>query len=149
MGFSKNFKMAAAAVVGTALLSAAGCYNSAKMNESTPSMTHIAPADFTNTVIASTSPVVVDFYATWCGPCRELDPMLDRLAPGYTNSVKFVKVNVDEAPDLAKTYSVQGIPALLMFRDGKLVDHSVGLPTETQLTALLDNLASGKPMTDP
>jgi thioredoxin 1 len=142
MSNSAKFWMAVGAI-GLAV-ALAGCFNSTKMNESTPSVTHIAQNDFTNAVIASTKPVVVDFYATWCGPCRALSPMLDRLAPAYTNSVKFVKVNVDESPDVAQAYSIQGIPTLLMFRGGKVADRMVGFSGESDLKAKLDAFASGK-----
>jgi thioredoxin len=144
MGFSKNFKIAAAAVVAAGLFSMVSCSNSAKMNESTPSVTHISENDFTNTVIASTNPVVVDFYATWCAPCRVLDPMIERVAPSFTNSMKFVKVNADEAPGLAQKYSVIGFPTLLVFKDGKVVDNEPGLPTEMDLRERLEALTAIK-----
>ena len=116
----------------------AGCMNSAKMNESSATVKHISPADFTNEVVDSKSPVVVDFYATWCGPCRALSPMLDAMSASYTNKVKFVKVNLDEAPDLAKQYSVEAIPTLLFFKNGQVVDRTLGLMDESALKARLD-----------
>jgi thioredoxin 1 len=122
----------------------AGCFNAAKMNESTLNVTHIAQNDFTNAVIASTKPVVVDFYATWCGPCRALSPALEKLAPGYTNSIRFVKVNYDDVPGLVQSYGVEGIPSLLMFRDGKVADRMTGYYGDADLKAKLDAFASGK-----
>ncbi len=88
--------------------------------------------------------MVVDFYATWCEPCRVLSPLLDRVADDYTNKIKFVKVNVDESPELAQIYQVQAIPLVLMFKDGKLADQISGLPTEADLRGKLDMLAAVK-----
>jgi thioredoxin 1 len=128
----------------TALISCfdTGCVNSAKMNESTANVKRIAPSDFAAEVTSSTAPVVVDFYAIWCGPCRELSPMLDQMAASYTNKVKFVKVNLDEAPDLAKQYSVEAIPTLLFFKNGVLVDRTLGLMEEPVLKAKLDSFSA-------
>lgn len=122
----------------------AGCDNPAAMNESSANVKHVSQGDFAAEVTLCTQPVVVDFYATWCGPCRILSPMLDRLAGGYTGKIKFVKVNVDESPGLAQNYHVDALPTVLFFKDGKLADKIVGLPAETDLKAKLDTLASGK-----
>lgn len=119
-----------------------GCENRSAMNESTPSVKHITQGEFGDEVTRSTQPVVVDFYATWCGPCRALAPLLDRVADGYTNRIKFVKINVDESPGLAQTYDVQAIPLVLMFKDGKPADRILGLPTEEDLTNKLNALVA-------
>src|ERR1700744_1838709 len=108
-----------------------------KMNLSTASVKHISQDEFTNEVSLSALPVVVDFYATWCAPCRELSPMLDKLAPGYTNTVKFVKVNVDEAPAIAQKYDIEGLPTLLFFKKGVVTDQMVGVPDTMILEAKL------------
>jgi thioredoxin 1 len=126
------------------LVITAGCGNPSAMNESSPNVKHITQGEFADEVTRCPQPVVVEFYATWCGPCRELGPLLDRVAGGYTGKIKFVKVNVDESPGLAQNYQVQAIPLVLMFKDDKLADRVVGLPTETDLKTKLDALAAAK-----
>ena len=88
------------------------------------------------------SPVVVDFYAAWCGPCRILSPLLDEESGAFTNRIKFFKVNVDEAPSLAQRFQVEGIPNLVFFKDGRVVDRLVGVPSSGELMARLQALAS-------
>ena len=114
------------------------------MNESTASVKYIGPTEFEAEVMRATNAVVVDFYATWCGPCRKLSPMLDGLAGSYTNGLKFVKVNVDEAPVIAKNFQIEGIPALVFFKNGKETSRLVGLMPEAELKAKLDFFAAGK-----
>ncbi len=118
-----------------------GCGNPSAMNESTASVKHITQGEFADEVTRCATPVVVDFYATWCGPCRELSPMLDKLAGGYTDKIKFVKINVDESPGLAQNFQVQAIPTLIFFKDGKVVDRTTGLLPEADLKNKLDLLA--------
>lgn len=131
----------AIAIVGLALI--AGCGNPA-MNESTANVKHITQSDFSNEVTSASGAVVVDFYATWCGPCKILAPMMEAQAGLFIGKIKFLKVNVDESPDLAKTYEIQAIPTVLFFRDGKVVDRVVGLPGELDLKMQLDALTAGK-----
>ena len=87
-------------------------------------MKHLTIDDFDNEI--SSGKVLVDFWATWCGPCRMLAPLLEQLESENTG-VKICKVNVDDQPDLAKRFGVMSIPTLLLFKDGKLADKSVGL----------------------
>ena len=122
----------------------AGCENPSALNASTASVKHITQGEFAAEVTLCTNAVVVEFYATWCGPCRQLGPMLDRLASPFTDKIKFVKVNIDESPGLAQNYSVQGVPTVIFFRDGKLADRLAGLPTEADLKATLEKFAAGK-----
>jgi thioredoxin len=140
MNYPVRFFAAAAFLV----LIAAGCGNPAAMNQSTASVKHIAQSEFENEVTRSTNAIVADFYATWCGPCRTLSPMLDRLAGPLTDKIKFVKINVDESPGIAQNFSVQGIPTLIFFRDGKVADRITGLVPETELKAKLEAFAAGK-----
>ena len=123
---------------------AAGCENPAAMNASTANVKHITPGEFAEEVTRCTQPVVVDFYATWCVPCRQLTALLDGVAGGYTNKIKFVKINVDESPALADTFHVQGIPTVLLFKDGKVSDSITGLPMEAELKGKLDTLVTAK-----
>jgi len=83
--------------------------------------------EFVTAVLEADRPVVVDFYAPWCGPCRMLAPVLERLADEWSDRVGFVKVNVDETPELAMRYQISGVPTLVMFADGRPVDRLVGL----------------------
>ncbi len=114
---------------------------SASMNESTANVKLIQQDQFDAEVIQSPTPVVADIYATWCGPCKVLSPMLDQLAGSFTNKIKFVKVNVDTAPALTQRFDIQGIPTLLFFKNGKVVDSILGLPAADDLKARLAVLA--------
>ena len=132
------------AMLAAGFFTLAGCGGPAAMNESTASVRHITAGEFAAEVAQATNAVVADFYATWCGPCRRLSPMLDRLAGGYTDKIKFVKINVDESPELAKKFSVEGIPTLIFFKGGEVAVREVGLPAEADLKAKLEAFAAGK-----
>ena len=110
-----------------------GGENSATMNLSTAHVKHITEAEFAAEVTEAELPVVVDFYATWCGPCRQLAPRMDSLADQYAGKIKFVKINVDESPKLAKQFQVEGIPLLVFLQHGKTVGTSVGLAAKDEL----------------
>jgi thioredoxin len=131
-------------LAGATLLVLAGCGNPAVMNESTANVKHITQGEFADEVTRCATPVVADFYATWCEPCRMLSPMLDKLAGGYADKIKFVKINVDESPGLAQNFQVQAIPTLIFFKDGKVADRFTGLPDEADLKARLDKFSAGK-----
>ena len=132
-------------VVAASFFLVTGCGNPAAMNASTANVQHITQGEFEAEVTRGTNAVVADFYATWCGPCRQLSPLLDKLAGGYAGKIKFVKINVDESPGLAQNFQVEGIPALIFFKDGKVVGRSVGLLAEAELKAKLDAFALGTP----
>ena len=131
-------------LAGVAVLMLAGCGNPAAMNESTANVKHITQGEFADEVTRCATPVMADFYATWCGPCRQLSPLLDKLASGFADKIKFVKINVDESPGLAQNFQVQAIPTLIFFKDGKVADRITGLPDEADLKARLDKFAVGK-----
>ena len=97
----------------------------------------ITKANFDSEVIKSDRPVVLDFWATWCGPCRMLAPVINELAEKYADTVKVGKVNVDEEPELAEKFSVFSIPTVMVFKNGKLVNTSVGYRPLAQIEALL------------
>ena len=129
------------AVLGLMFHFLLGNGSSASMNQSTPSVKRINESQFEAEVAQATSPVVVDFYAPWCGPCKRLSPMLDEMAGSLTNKVKFVKINVDEANALAQRLEIEGVPTLVFFKGGKIVDRLVGLPSSDTLKMRLGLLA--------
>lgn len=84
-------------------------------------------ANFEQEVLKASTPVLVDFWATWCGPCRKIGPVLDEIAGEYSEKVKVVKVNTDENAEVAKQYQISGLPSILVFKDGEAVERMVGL----------------------
>jgi thioredoxin 1 len=86
----------------------------------------VTVSEFDSVVLQSKIPVLVDFWAVWCGPCRAIAPSVDAVAADFSGKATVVKVNVDEEPEIAQRYGVQSIPTLAIFNDGKLVDQLVG-----------------------
>ena len=89
--------------------------------------------DFEDEVLKSNLPVIVDFWAEWCGPCKMLMPILEELSDEMKNEINVVKVNLDENQDLAMKYSIRSIPTLLLFKEGNLVDTKVGLLPKSEI----------------
>ena len=102
---------------------------------------HVGGADFETQVLQSDQPVLVDFWAEWCGPCKMIGPIIDELADNYAGRVKVVKVNVDHARQTAAKFGVRGIPTLLMFKDGQVQATQVGAIGKAQIAQLIDNAA--------
>lgn len=96
--------------------------------------------NFEQEVLKSDLPVVVDFWAPWCGPCRMVGPTVDKLSEEYQGRLKFCKLNVDENRDMAAKYQVMSIPLLLFFKDGQLVDQSLGAVPERTLRSKVEEL---------
>lgn len=91
-------------------------------------------------VLQSPNLVMVDFWATWCSPCKLISPIVEELAKEYEGKIKFFKLNTDENPDIASRYKIRGIPTLMFFKNGQIVDQIVGVVPKTQLKAKLDSL---------
>jgi len=127
-------------LIGLVVYLSSGGGNSTAMNQSTANVKHITDAEFDAEVTQATLPVVVDFYATWCGPCRQLAPIMNSLADQYAGKIKFVKVNVDESPKVAQQLQVEGIPMLVFLQNGKTAGTSVGLIAKEDLILRLDSL---------
>ena len=92
---------------------------------------------FKSEILESGQPVFVDFWASWCGPCRMIGPIFEELANQYGGKIKFAKVNVDENPKTPANYGVRGIPTLILFKDGKVFDQVVGAVPKSQLENVL------------
>ncbi len=107
-----------------------------------PWLAEAGDADFAEVVERSPLPVVVDLWAPWCGPCRMISPALEHVATRLRGRIKLVKVNVDDNPSTAARFGVQGIPTLLVFRDGQLIDTSVGARGATELQAWIEPFAA-------
>ncbi len=98
----------------------------------------LSSSNFPEEVLKSSTPVLVDFWAEWCGPCKMIAPVLDELAGEYDNRVKIGKVNIDDDQALASQYGVRAIPTLLVFKGGQVVEQIVGLRSKKDLKASLD-----------
>lgn len=99
---------------------------------------HVTDAAFEKTVLESSLPVIVDFWAPWCGPCKMIAPVLDKIAHEFTGQLLVAKVNTDENPEWAMKYGVQGIPTMLLVYDGKIVNRQVGALPEPMLRDVID-----------
>ncbi len=102
---------------------------------------HVTDDNFQEIVLDSDKPVVVDFWASWCGPCLALAPVIDDIAEEYADTIKICKLNVDENQKTAMQYGIKGIPTILFFKNGNVVEQSVGLVPKEQLKELIDKIS--------
>ena len=105
-------------------------------------LVHLTEQNFENEVMKSQLPVLVDFWAEWCGPCRRMEPTIDALAAEYDGRVTVAKMNVDENPSTPGKYGVRGIPTLILFKKGEVVDQVVGAVPKSQVQGLIAKVVS-------
>ena len=99
---------------------------------------HVSDASFEGDVLKAGKPVLVDYWAEWCGPCKMIAPILDDVAKDYDSRLQIAKMNVDENREVPAKYGIRGIPTLMLFKDGQLAATKVGALSKAQLTAFLD-----------
>jgi thioredoxin 1 len=98
----------------------------------------LSDRDFQSEVLEATEPVLIDFWAPWCGPCRMIGPVIEQLAAENAGAIKVAKVNIDESPNIAATYGVSSIPTLMIFKGGEVVDRFVGVQPKPRLQEAID-----------
>ena len=105
-------------------------------------VSHLDTTNFAETLQTSTTPILVDFWAEWCGPCRAIAPMLEELAGEYDGKLKIAKVNIDDNHELAIKYSIRNIPTMLLFKDGNVAETLVGALPKGQLKSAIERVLS-------
>lgn len=103
------------------------------------SVLHVTDSEFNETVLLATGPVLVDYWAEWCGPCKMIAPVLDAIAEEYKGRLTVVKLNIDDNPQAPQHYGVRGIPTLMLFKDGDVEATKVGALTKSELVKFLDS----------
>jgi thioredoxin 1 len=100
---------------------------------------HVSDDSFDTDVLGSKTPVLVDYWAEWCGPCKMIGPVLEEISKDYGDRIKIAKLNIDENPATPPRYGIRGIPTLMLFKDGQVEATKVGAVSKSQLTAFLDS----------
>ncbi len=106
------------------------------MNEN---IVFVSDASFEDEVLKASGPVLVDYWAEWCGPCKMIAPLLDEIAAEYSGKVKIAKLNIDDNPQTPPRYGIRGIPTLMLFKNGNVEATKVGAVSKSQLTAFIDS----------
>ena len=102
-------------------------------------ITHVTDSTFDTEVLNSDVPVLVDYWAEWCGPCKMITPVLEEIASDYSGKIKVVKLNIDDNPDTPPKFGIRGIPTLMLFKGGEVEATKVGALSKSQLTAFIDS----------
>ncbi len=100
---------------------------------------YVTDATFESEVLNATDPVLVDYWAEWCGPCKMIAPILDEIASEYSGKIRIAKLNIDDNPNSPPKYGIRGIPTLMLFKDGQVEATKVGALSKSQLTAFIDS----------
>jgi thioredoxin 1 len=100
---------------------------------------HVTDDSFEQEVLQSSNPVLVDYWADWCGPCKMIAPVLDQIADEYDGKIRVAKLNIDENPNTPPRYGIRGIPTLMLFKQGEVEATKVGAVSKSQLTAFIDS----------
>jgi len=101
---------------------------------------HVSDTTFDDQVLNSDTPVMVDYWAEWCGPCKMIAPILDEIADEYTGKLTIAKINIDENQETPQKYAVRGIPTLMIFKEGEVAGTKVGALSKSQLSAFIDSV---------
>jgi thioredoxin len=112
-------------------------------------LAEISDAEFDTAVLKADQPVVVDFWAPWCGPCKAIGPIMENLAEAYGAKVKFTKCNVDDNPKTPGKYGIKSIPTLLFFNNGELVHQITGMVAKAKLESVITDILAGKQTAKP
>jgi thioredoxin 1 len=112
--------------------------NPREQNAMRSNIKHVTDSTFNTEVLASATPVLVDYWAEWCGPCKMIGPVLDESAESYVGRLSIAKINVDENQSVPSRYHVRGIPTLMLFKNGEVVATKVGAVSKAQLAAFID-----------